>query len=326
MEEEESPAALRAKTGSEEPHRGYFINAVGFRGPEFAVRKSKGLTRIVVIGGSAVFDQNAKNASANDGKDWPHRVERLLREEGIEGVEVINAGVPGHASFDSFSRLYAQLWMYKPDYVLFYEAWNDIKYFRKLTPETPLTSLYQPGMQSNPFIEYQGFFDRLLSHSQLYVKVRNQYYSWKFRVGGEGIIPEAEYQNTYSSYGVKQYKLNVELIVDACRNIGATPILLTQATLVSANNSAEERKLIRYEYQSLTHSALVRAFEETYQVIRSVAQEKQVAVLDIAKELNGNVELFTDHVHLSEKGSEQVAQRVAEFMSSYFEKHHSRQS
>ena len=48
----------------------------------------------------------------------------------------------------------------------------------------------------------------------------------------------------YSAYALRKYRLNVELIVDTCRNIGASPILLTQATLVSPNNSAAERKFL----------------------------------------------------------------------------------
>jgi len=111
----------------------------------------------------------------------------------------------------------------------------------------------------------------------------------------------------------------VELIVDASRNIGATPILLTQATLVSPANSEQERTFISYQYQLLTHSALLRAFDETYQIIRPVGQEKKVAFLDLAKELNGRRELFSDHVHLSTEGSEEVARRVAEFLTPYFE-------
>jgi lysophospholipase L1-like esterase len=301
----------------------YFINDVGYRGHNFLPRKGHGQIRIVIVGGSTVFDGYRKDESADQSGDWPHLVERFLRRRGHNNVEVINAGIPGHASFDALGRLYSQLWMYQPDYVIFYGAWNDIKYFRQLTPETPLISLFQPHeQQSNPFTEYQGLWDRFLSNSQLYVKIRNQYYGWKIRVGEEGAIPEGKYEEVYSAYAVRQYQLDVELIVDACRNIKAIPILLTEATLVSPNNSAEQRGRIAYHYQLLTHPALVRAFEDTYDVIRSVAKEKAVPILDLAQHLNGNAELFSDAVHLSSKGSQEVARRVGEFMITHLEKIH----
>lgn len=321
MVEADSSTARSAKEKDGGPHKGYFINTAGYRGPDFAITKPKGITRIVIVGGSSAFDVNSKDSNDREGTDWPHFAERLLKKKGFENIELINAGIPGHASFDSLGRLYSQLWIYEPDYVLLYNSWNDIKYFRKLTPENPLISLIEPDEKPNPFLEYQGWWDRLLSHSQLYVKFRNQYYGWKFPVDREGVIAEGEYQDAFSSYAVRQYRLNVELFADACRNIGATPIFLTEATLVSPNNSAEERKLIGYHYQLLTHSALVKALEETYQVIRSIGQEKQVAVLDITKEFNGHRELFTDHVHLTARGSEQLAKRVAEFMVSFLEGH-----
>jgi hypothetical protein len=111
----------------------------------------------------------------------------------------------------------------------------------------------------------------------------------------------------------------VELIVDAAKNVGAVPILITEATLISPNNSAEEQKLIRYEYQELTHSALVKAFDDAYEVIRSVGQQKGASVLDLAAELNGDIELFADHVHFTEKGSKKVARRVSEFLACQLE-------
>jgi lysophospholipase L1-like esterase len=299
----------------------YFINGIGYRGPEIAPRKRPSVQRVIIVGGSSVFDQNMTDSTATQGRDWPHRVERFLKEDGFKNVEVINAGVPGHASFDALGRLYSQLWMYKPDYILFYEAWNDIKYFRDLAPERPLIVRYAPfNPGSNVFTEYQGWWDHLLSGSQLYVKLRNRYYEWATqgwsrRIGGEGVAPEGRYQSTLSAFAIEQYRVDVEMIVDLARNIGARPILITQATLVSPRNTEKERSLISYEYQLLTHSALVQAFDATYQVLRSVGSEKAVPVLDLAKDLNGRGEFFTDHVHLTAKGSEEVARRVAQSLA-----------
>jgi lysophospholipase L1-like esterase len=110
--------------------------------------------------------------TASETRDWPHLVERFLWNKGYDNVEVINAGISGHASFDVLGQLYSELWIYEPDYVLFYGAWNDIKYFRKLTPEHPVISLYEPfDKKSNPFTDYQGPLDRFLSNSQLLAEI-----------------------------------------------------------------------------------------------------------------------------------------------------------
>jgi hypothetical protein len=98
----------------------------------------------VIVGGSSVFDANARDASEEAGRDWPHLAEGFLKRSGYSDVDVINAGAPGHATFDSLGRLYSQIWIYQPDYVLLYNCWNDVKYFRVVTPEQPLITPFRP--------------------------------------------------------------------------------------------------------------------------------------------------------------------------------------
>ena len=77
--------------------------------------------------------------------------------------------------------------------------------------------------------------------------------------------------------------------MDACHNNGITPILLTQATLVSWDNSQEERGRIQHalKYSKLTHEGLVRAYEEIYEILHSVGKKKDALILDLASHLNG---------------------------------------
>ena len=293
----------------------YRINDQGYRGVSLPPKKAAGEIRIVVLGGSAVFDP-----SATEGDDWPHQIQERLADLGHAESRVINAGVPGHASFDSLARFYSQVWTYQPDFVLVYNAWNDIKYFPNLDRSTPLITLFEPyDPQNDPFQHYQGFLDRLLSNSQLYVKLRTRYLIRTLRPGPEGRRPDDSGERRYGPLAIAQYRLNMELIVDAARNIGAEPILLTQATLVAPGNDARDRELINYEYQSMGHEALVRAFGECNDVIRSIAAAKDVAILDLAESLSGRRELFEDHVHTSQKGSAAIAEAVAVFLAKHLD-------
>jgi hypothetical protein len=149
------------------------------------------------------------------------------------------------------------------------------------------------------------------------VKVRNRYYSKKYQVGDEGLIPQGSYQDSYSPYALRQYRLNVQLIVDACRNIDATPVLVPEATLVTPNNTLEERKLVGYERHLLTHDGLWRAIQDTHHVLREVGREKGAEVLDLTGKLNGRREFFIDGVHFSDRGSEEIARLVAGFIASH---------
>ena len=84
------------------------------------ITNSDSVLRIIIYGGSAV---------SRTEEDWPHRVENILKESGMKNVEIINACAPGHSSLDSFGKLFAEGHLFRPDYIIFYHAWNDIKYF-----------------------------------------------------------------------------------------------------------------------------------------------------------------------------------------------------
>ena len=308
------------------------INKRGYRGPDFAVPKPEATIRIVFLGGSAVFDQYAPV-----GRDWPHLVEKELHIAGYERVEVINAGTPGHRLWDSLGRLYTEIWMFEPDYVVIYHAWNDIKDFGQLSPEQSLLRLHRPPriyqdagrkLVWNPHIYYHGFLDRLLSYSQLYVRLRSRYWSWQIgQTGLEGLIRGGDetshsnsYASSYSAWGPRQYALNLRLIAHAARDIGAIPVFLTQARLPVADNSFEEKKKINYDYVKLSHNAIVQAFSDCDKAIFDISHAEKIEMLDLSQRFSGKSDLFADHIHTTPTGSEAIAKTVSEFLAGLLDK------
>jgi len=281
------------------------INSKGYRGGDFPVAKPAGKIRIMFYGGSAVFD-----SFATDDQDWPHRIEKLLHDRGLTQVEVINAGIPGHASFDAVGRLFAEGHHFQPDYLVLYTGWNDIKTFH--SPQTLLSRLKPYRELEDPRIHYTGNLDRALCNiSRLYLLLRNHYYRTSLDIGGEGRRPPGDPVDKLSPAALRQYKLNVETFVDLARNIGATPVLVLQARLVHRNNTAEQRDKIRYSYVRLTHPLLCQAFEKIDTIIHEVAADKGVKVIGASSRLNGREEFFLDHVHLNLAGSAALAALVA---------------
>ena len=299
------------RPGGGEDDRAFRINERGYRGAPIETPKPPGTVRIVVLGGSSVFDINA-----SEGHDWPHLAQEMLRTMGHPGVEVINAGVPGHATGDSLGRLYSQIWMYEPDYVLVYGAWNDMKYMGALDPGHPLIEVVPPyDPRADPFQNYRGLLDRVLCHSQIYVKLRNRHFLRRLEPGIEGARGAVPAQSSPVAWGLRQYRLNLDLLVDGSRDIGAIPLLITEATLVAPGNGPGEKARIHYEYQSMDHDALIGAFQDLYRAVREVGRDKNVAVLDLAARLNGRPELFEDQVHTTPLGSRTIAAEVAEFLN-----------
>ncbi len=304
------------------------INSLGYRGKDFTITVPDGVTRIICIGGSQVLDGAQK-----EGHDWPALLEKDLKEKGYN-VEVINAGVAGNASCDSLGRFFSEIWMLKPDIVVVCHAWNDLKYFKNLAPEKSILRTVTPpefikkGNEKlvwNPYIYYSGKIDRFMCHSQLYVRLRNRYWSLKLgRIGFEGLLTgkvKTNLSNNDTSstnkpewnnkWAVKQYKMNMQLIVDAAKEIGARPVLLTQPRLATPETSAAQRKRIMYGYIGLSHDELVTAFKQCDKALADISRKENIMLIDSGS-LTGNPALFRDHVHLTAAGSKKLASLVAE--------------
>lgn len=282
-----------------------YINPKGFRGRDFPASKPPGVTRIMIYGGSAVFD-----AGRDEGADWPHQIEARLREAGFADVEVINAGVPGNTSIESFARLVTEGHLYEPDYVALYNAWNDLKYFPHETPILRVFRPYDPHKDAR--LNYRNVLDRWLSNlSQTYVRIRQAYYEKRYDRTAEGVQGAETLSSTIAEVALRQYHLNLSMFADAARNIGAEPLFIIQARLVSPENGAAERARIQNRLVGLTHEALLRAFREADAITERVAREKGAVLLRAGEGITGNPAYFGDHVHLSEAGSAALARAVA---------------
>jgi hypothetical protein len=288
----------------------YHINKLGYRGHEFEPNKPDGKIRIMFYGGSHVFD-----IWMPEGEDWPHRVERILNQNGFPQVEVINAGVPGFLSFECFSSLWSEGHVFSPDYVVFCCAWNDIK--KRLQSVEPLLRQIHPeAADSDPRLNYQGSIDRFLSeHLQLYVRLRQSYYDWKFDADLEGqeIHRDQKFDFDLAEEAVKQYRLNVQLFVDCAKNIGAVPVLMNEARLaVRATNPQQTTDPLP---PGRAGETLMTGYERIEQILRDVAREKNTVLLNSSSQLNGREEFFADRVHLTKRGSNELAGLVAQEMT-----------
>jgi lysophospholipase L1-like esterase len=124
------------------------INNVGFRGEDIAPKKPEGVYRIVALGGSTTFAVYLPWTES-----YPYHLQQELRERfGTDKIEVINGGLTGSTSGESFHRLATQVLPVDPDMIIIYHAYNDLLprvfndyqddyyHFRKSEPNSP------PGM------------------------------------------------------------------------------------------------------------------------------------------------------------------------------------
>ena len=70
------------------------INSFGFRGDEISLEKDPSSYRVMIVGGSTTFGI----PSTSDSATIPAYLEKIFHNDGLDFVEVINAGVSGHNS------------------------------------------------------------------------------------------------------------------------------------------------------------------------------------------------------------------------------------
>lgn len=282
----------------------WHISRWGYRGPDFEVPKPKGTLRIMIYGGSQTFDMQEK--------DWPHRVERLLRRSGHSEAEVINAGSPGHMSYDSFEKLFTEGHTFSPDYVILNNVWNDLGYFD--TEKPFLRAGIHPMVLGvgDPRVSYFGALDRLLCGlSHVYGRLRDNYLFWRLNREYERVKRDRRPSSRIGSAALKQYRLTLELFVDCARDIGAVPILMIEPRLVARHNTDEEKRRIGYEHQPFTPGVLCDALDRIDQTLLAVSKAKGVPLIDASAQMTGKGELFEDHIHLSGRGSARMSEIVA---------------
>jgi lysophospholipase L1-like esterase len=111
--------------------------------------------------------------------------------------------------------------------------------------------------------------------------------------------------------GMNYWRSNIQDFVNAVKSDGATPILVTQGTLLTADLSAEHRAQLRYKFVQVGHADIVEITGAMNNILAQVAKKEGAPFLDVRGEINGEPSYFSDHVHLTKEGSQAVADAVA---------------
>jgi hypothetical protein len=96
--------------------------------PPVTLEKSADTYRVIVLGGSTVMGEGAPRPSQNIvGMLRKSVSERDLRGANGGRIEFINAGVDDYNSTQEYLYLVSDLLRFKPDLVIVYDGWNDIR-------------------------------------------------------------------------------------------------------------------------------------------------------------------------------------------------------
>jgi lysophospholipase L1-like esterase len=278
------------------------VNRAGYRGPEIEVPKPTGTFRIVALGGSSTFSYQT-----DDEEIWTRRLEEKLRARFGDGVEVVNAGVPGYSSFSSKVNYLYRIRGLEPDAVLLYHTWNDMKFFRRLEEGEEFRS---PSFRARPIRDF-------LRRFQILWRVRSLFYrsesglppredGWLEAGPAEAVvIPEGGRAHRWA-------RANYEDLALLASSDGVLPIFVSQAGLLAEGNldDPEVRHRVYTEYQGLDYPEVLRQWKAISAIQRGAAERHGGLFIDAYRAVPHRTENFRDHVHLTPAGNEAVAAAI----------------
>jgi lysophospholipase L1-like esterase len=320
----------RRYTGSHLPHRylGYTLkpaeearghNTLGFRGDEVSVPKPSGVTRIVCVGGSTTYGPRDHRAS------YPHLLQEVLRERGLENVEVVNAGVSSYTSHESLINVALRVVDLEPDVMIVYHGINDV-HARLVWPSSEyrgdnsgartatLRSLRMPSV-----LEYSTALRWLLirlgwtePHSELKQTVITEAPSYRagafVRQQAEGTYPDQVFRETPAREMLRRngpvfFERNLKSMVAVARAHGAQVVL---ATFAFSAHFPDEPTVSSPEYRG--------ALDEGNEVVRRVGVATGAPVFDFAAVMPDEPRYFTDGRHFTAEGNRLRATMFADFL------------
>ena len=106
-----------------------------------------------------------------------------------------------------------------------------------------------------------------------------------------------------------QYRVNFAAAVAISLDIGALPVMALEERLVARDNDEQERQRIGYPMVAVSsHDELVDYFEGCDRVLRDLARDKALPLIELEPELRAQrSEFFHDHVHTNFAGSHALA-------------------
>ncbi|RMH19057.1 MAG: SGNH/GDSL hydrolase family protein [Acidobacteria bacterium] len=275
----------------------------GYRGAGFAPSKPAGEVRIAVLGGSQVYDLNA-----GPEEDWPTATGRLLKQRGLTGVRVINAGIPGHNLLDAAGRLLSEIHLFEPDYVAVCNCHNDLRYFGWVAPERPplrvLPTLTEPTDARR--------LPEILTRSQIAVRLHAALVPLRHASYSDERSLLARRFDHPTPWAVRQYALGLHAVAAIARGGGAVPVFISQPRAVTPENAARVEALGLGNDTTFDAATAAEAFALCDGEMRRVAREQGAVFLDLARFHSGRLEHFTDVVHLNPAGSRALAETAAE--------------
>ena len=250
---------------------------------------------------------------------FPYLVGRRLEEALKVKVNSYNAARSGNNTLHNIDILLHKLMPLHPDVVVMMENINDLvallyeKTYWNNNASRRVIVTVKPTLTS----QVRGFFQVLREDTVPHLYQAMVELSQRLK-GGKGQEVD-EFRNVRGrmvvidrAYLLREFRSNLQMFIDMCRDRQITPVLMTQPNRLTGNLDPRTWKEVKVmEAMGIKFTE----FEELYglfnQAIREVGSANPVLVVDLAKEIPSQPDYVYDPVHLTEKASKLAAEVIS---------------
>lgn len=277
-------------------------NSLGFVNGELGDRnidtvKPDGLIRINCIGASTTGNYFTRN---NIVYSYPLELERALKKKYNKNIEVNNFGHGGYNSADILISFILQSIDTKPDYLIIYHGYNDIRSY--LTPNfnsdyshsrKNLGEIYWKYYLGSKIPDIKLNFFNYIINKHLFSS--NETYSILDAIAKNRINLEQDFRP-----GLITYERNLQHIIDISKNNNIKIILSTFCLYLYPQ--------IKNEKLHIVYDNIVNKENE---IIKKLAKKNNLILVDAASLIPRTDENFVDSIHFSPKGMKLLAEIIS---------------
>jgi lysophospholipase L1-like esterase len=286
-------------------------NHLGFRGEAPPKNFAEYLT-IIAVGGSTTACE-----LISDNKTWCDLLAVKLKNK-FKLLWLNNAGLDGHSTYGHIVLMEDVIIKIRPKVVLFLVGANDIgletsRIYDNEQLKKPLTGLFalwdnlvNRSEVLNYTINFCRFFKakrRGLTHTLWNFHEKNQFDIPAEKVPAILLEQKQKYLTPYAE------RLNK--LIEICRQNSIEPVLITQPSVLGdLVDPTTGINLARVHFINWNGKVLWQVLELYNDVVRYIAAEHHVGLIDLAREMPKRTEYYYDMYHFSNSGCQKVAEII----------------
>jgi len=264
--------------------------------------------KIVFLG-----ESSTECAWVEEQKRFPFLVGKMLGEKISKKVNSYNSGVSGNQSLHSINILVNKVIPMKPQVVVMMHNVNDLN-----TLLGAGTYWHDKQDTSTIVVEEEDLIKILREFRDLTVKYTydtlrtlfaNIMSSFQMSKNDDGTLQRISTAPIDKAALVEDFKSNLQLFIDICRNYNIEPVLMTQQNRFGGKlDKVVKARLERFsKLFGLRNEKYIDLYDSFNEAIRIVGRENNILLIDLDKKIPKDKKYMYDYVHFNDFGSEFAA-------------------